>query len=143
MSLPSRFIDKMNHNAVKNALGVLNARPLERRGFHFARPLALAASCFAALALALVGPGFTVSASAQTMGEYGGVTAHSAGAAASMPKINAQDLRAQVSSAPSNPSGASHGEEIRTYETPSNQRSEDDKDTGKGDNSQGDWEQVK
>jgi hypothetical protein len=133
----------MNHNAVEDSLGVLNARALERHGFHFARPLVLAASCFAALALALVGPGFTISASAQTMGEYGGVTAHGAGAAASMPKMGAPDLRGQVSSTPSNSSGASHGEEIRTYETRSNERSEDDKDTGKGDNSHGDWEQVK
>jgi hypothetical protein len=131
----------MNNNPVENALGVLSGRALKRRGFHFARPLVLAAYCFAALALALVGPGFT--ASAQTMGEYGGVTAHSAGAAASMPKVGAPDLGRQVNSAPGNPSGASHHEEIRTYETPSNDRSEDDKDTDKGDNSRGDWDQVK
>jgi hypothetical protein len=137
------FIDKMNHNVVENALGALSARPLERRGFHLARPLVLAASCFAALALALVGPSFTVVARAQTMGEYGGVTAKSAGAAASMPKMGAPDLGMQVNSGPNNPSGTSHREEIRTAETPSNDRSEDDKDTDKGDNAGGDWEQVK
>jgi hypothetical protein len=137
------FIHRMNHNAVENALGSLSARPLERRGVHFARPLVLDASCVAALALAFVGPGFTVSASAQTMGEYGGVTAHSAGAAAAMPKVAAPDLGRQGNFTPGNPSGASHNEEIRTYEAPSNDRSEDDKDTNKGNNSRGDWEQVK
>jgi hypothetical protein len=143
LKLAQMFTDQMNHNVVENALGVLSARPLERRGFHFAKPLVLAPYCFAALALALVGPGFTVSASAQTMGEYGGVTAHSVGAAASMPKVAAPDLGRQVNSAPGNPSGASHNDEIRTYETPSNDRSENDKDTDKDDSSHGDWEQVK
>jgi hypothetical protein len=133
----------MNHNAVENALDLLSMRPLERRGFHCSRPLVLATSCFVALALVLVGPGFTVSASAQTMGEYGGVTAHSVGAAASMPKVAAPDLERQVNSAPGNPSGASHNEKIRTYETPSNDRSENDKDTDKDDSTHGDWEQVK
>src|ERR1700686_5331099 len=108
------FIHKMNHSAVENAFDVLSARPLERRAFHFARPLVLAAACFAALALALVGPGFTVSAGAQTMGEYGGVIAHSAGAAASMPKVGAPDLGRHVNSAPG-PSAESRNKGIRTY----------------------------
>jgi hypothetical protein len=105
----------MNHNAVENALSVLSTRPLQRRELHFARIFGLAAACSVALALALVGPGFSVSASAQTMGEYGGVIAHSAGAATSMPKIGAPDLGSHVNSVPDNPSGASHSEEIRTY----------------------------
>jgi hypothetical protein len=137
--LPPISNDQMN----KNAVDILSARPLGRSGFRFARPLVLGASCLTALVLALVGPGFTVSAGAQTMGEYGGATAQSAGAAASMPKIGAPDLGRRVNSAPGNPSGASHTEEIQTYETPSNDRSDDDKDTDKGDNSHGDWAQVK
>jgi hypothetical protein len=130
----------MKHKAVENALG---AHQVTWQGFHFARPLLLAASCSAALALALVGPGFTASASAQTMSEYGGVTAQSAGAASSMPKIGAPSLGRQTNSAPGNSSGTQHSEEIRTYETPANDRSRDDKDTDKSDDSPGDWEQVK
>ena len=133
----------MNHKAVEHAFGVHSAHRVERRGFHLARPLVFAVSCSAALALALVGPWFTASASAQTMGEYGGVTAQSAGAASSMPKIGAPALGRQATSTPRNSSAARHSEGIRTYETPSNDRSEDDKDTDKSDNSRGDWEQVK
>jgi hypothetical protein len=76
-----------------------------------------------------------VQATSATFG--GGVTAHSAGAAASMPKIGAPDLGSHVNSVPDHPSSARHSEEIRTYETPSKDRSENDKDTDKEDNSHG------
>jgi hypothetical protein len=110
---------------------------------HGLRSGACAAARTAAFALAVAGSGFVAPAAAQTMGEYGGVTAHSAAAASSMPKIGAPDLGHQTNSAHSNPSGSSHTEEIRTYEMPSSARSSaDDKDKDTG-NSRGDWEQVK
>jgi hypothetical protein len=97
----------------------------------------------AALALTLIGPGFIVPAAAQTMGEYGGVTANSAAAASSMPKIAAPDLGNQNNSVRSNPSSLNHTEEIRTYEVPSTARlNGDDRNTDTGD-SRGDWEQIK
>src|SRR5579863_8599403 len=106
----------MNNNRFESSLRVLNALPRERRRSHFAKALALAAACLIALALALVGPGFTNSAGAQTMGEYGGVMAQSAGAAASMPRVAAPDLGRQLNSGPNNPSAASRTEESRTYD---------------------------
>jgi hypothetical protein len=70
-----RFACWMNHNPSANKLDRLNVRPLDCRGFDIGRPVALAVACFSVIALMLVAPGFTSSASAQTMGEYGGVTA--------------------------------------------------------------------
>jgi hypothetical protein len=94
-------------------------------------------------AFVLVGPGFVGSAAAQTMGDYGGVTAHSAAAASSLPKIETPDLGSQRSSGGTNPSSPSHTEEIRTYEVPSTTRSDkDDKDTDTN-SSRAYWEQVK
>jgi len=133
-----------HHNAVEDARSVTSMRSLKRRGrFHFARPLWLTAAGIGALAMALVGPGFTRSASAQTMGEYGAITAHSAGAASSMPKVYAPDLGRQTGSDSSNSSDASQGGDVQTYDPPSNDRSNDDKDTSKDDNPHGDWDQVK
>jgi hypothetical protein len=140
---PPLSTDNMKHKAVNNAFALLHTRPMQRHGFRYARPLLLAAAGCAALALALVGPGFTGSASAQTMGEYGGVTAQSAGAASSMPKIGAPSLGRQTTSPQGNYSGSQHSEETRTYEPPSNDRARDDKDNDRRDDSPGDWEQVK
>jgi hypothetical protein len=133
----------MNHKVADDAFAVLGARPVAWRGFHFARPLLMAAAGSAVLALAIFAPGFSGSASAQTMGEYGGVTAQSAGAASSMPKIGAPSLGRQTNSAPGSSSGSQHTEEIRTYDPPSNDRSRDDQDTDQRDDSPRDWEQVK
>ena len=116
---------------------------VQQRGFRFAGALLLAAAGCAALALALVAPGVTSSAHAQTMGEYGGVTAQSAGAASSMPKVGAPSLGARTNSAPGNYFGSQHTEEIRTYDPPANDRSRDDQDTDQRDDSPKDWEQVK
>jgi hypothetical protein len=94
-------------------------------------------------AFALVGPGVVGPATAQTIGESGGVTAHSAAAASSMPKIEAPDLGNQTSSGDTNPASPSHTEEIRTYEVPSTTPSDkDDKDKDTN-GSRADWEQVK
>jgi hypothetical protein len=145
----------MKDKPVENALSVINAhrtkwqgfhftgaRRVQRRGLRFASPFLLAAAG-ATLALALVAPGFTGSASAQTMGEYGGVTAQSAGAASSMPKIGAPSLGQQTNSPQESYSGSQHSEDTRTYEPPSNDRSRDDQDNDRRDDSPGDWEQVK
>ena len=129
----------MSHTPVEIALDAATVRPPGRRGF-LKRPLRLVAVCLPVLAL--VGPGLTVSASAQVMGEYGGVTAHSAAAASSMPKVSAPNLGTQVYS-PRDESSEGASEEDRTYDAPSNVRSEDDKDTDKGDDAHGDWNQVK
>jgi hypothetical protein len=134
--------DNMKHKAVDSAFALLYTRPAKRRAFHFARPLLLAAAG-SALALALVAPGFTGSACAQTMGEYGGVTAQSAGAASSMPKIGAPSLGRQTNSPQGNYSGSQRSEETRTYEPHSNDRSRDDRDNDQRDDSPRDWEQVK
>src|SRR5579863_7793165 len=117
LQLPRLSTCNMKPKAVENTLSVINAHrakwqschfastsPVRRRRFHFARPLLLAAAG-SALALALIAPGFTGSASAQTMGEYGGVTAQSAGAASSMPKIGAPNLGRQTNSPQGNYSG--------------------------------------
>jgi len=96
----------------------------------------------AALAFALIATGFVVTAAAQTMGEYGGVTANGAAAASSMPKIGAPRLGNQENSAGITLPGPSQTEEIRTYEAPSIDRSRDDKDTDT-DSSHDEWEQVK
>lgn len=134
----------MNHNAVVDAFAMLRTRPGQRRRFPFARPVLLLASYAAALALALLGPGFTASAGAQTMGEYGGVTAQSAGAASSMPKIGAPSLGNQTGSTSRNSSRAQHNEETRTYDDPpSNHRSREDRNSDENDDSPSDWEQVK
>jgi hypothetical protein len=77
------------------------------------------------------------------MGEYGGVTAQSAGAASSMPKIGVPSLGQQANSPQGGYSGSQHSEETRTYEPPSNARSRDDQDNDRRDDSPGDWEQVK
>jgi hypothetical protein len=135
----------MSHHAVENVLDGVNAHSLKRRGIYFARALALAAAGFAVLALALVGPGFTASASAQTMGEYGGVTAHSAAAASSMPKVYAPNIPGLANSAaPSDSSSASDSQEVQTYEPPANASADDDKNTDKDNNSSSsDWQQTK
>ena len=152
MQPPPLSTDNMKDKAVENALGVIIANRTKWlgfhfvgawRGFHFARPLLLAAAGSAALALALVAPGFTRSASAQTMGEYGGVTAQSAGAASSMPKIGAPSLGRQTNSPQGSYSGSQHSEETRIYEPPSNDRARDDQDNDPRDDSPGDWQQVK
>jgi len=95
-----------------------------------------------ALALALVGFGCTGTAAAQTMGEYGGVTAQGAGAASSMPRIGAPDFGKDANSAGNNPSGRTHSEDIRTFEGPATDQPEKNQrvDTN---SSQDDWQQVK
>lgn len=131
----------MRNGVAERNSGILDeGRARKRRGLRISGG---ATARVAALALVLAGPGFIAPAAAQTMGEYGGVTAHSAAAASSMPKIGAPDLGNRTNSAHSNPSGSNHTEEIRTYEVPSTARSDrDDKDTDT-DNARGDWEQVK
>jgi hypothetical protein len=95
-----------------------------------------------ALALALVGFDRMGTAAAQTMGEYGGVTAQGAGAASSMPKIGAPDFGKDANSAGNNPSGPTHSEDIRTFESPATDQPEKNQrvDTN---SSQDDWQQVK
>jgi hypothetical protein len=135
-------MDYMRNGMAERTSGILD-EGLRAREPHGWRTGACAPARLAALALALAGPGFIAPAAAQTMGEYGGVTAHSAAAASSMPKIEAPELGNQSNSAHSNPSGSNHTEEIRSYEVPSTARSKgDDKDTDSG-NARGDWEQVK
>jgi hypothetical protein len=134
----------MNHNAVENVLDRQNAHSLKRRPYR-ARPLVAAVAGLAAVALMLAGPVFTALASAQTMGEYGGVTAHSAAAASSMPKVYAPNIPGQANSAaPSDSSSASNNQEVQTYEPPANASADDDKTTDKDDNSSSnDWQQTK
>ena len=96
----------------------------------------------AAIALVLGGADFVTTASAQTMGEYGGVTANSAAAASQMPKIEPPDLGRQENSGSDPSPGPTHTEEIRTYQIPATDRSNEDKDADT-DSSQEEWQQVK
>jgi hypothetical protein len=133
------FTHEMNHNGLE--LPTVN--PMKRRRSHFVRPVVLAAACCAALAFALVGPGFSRSANAQAMGEYGAMTAHSAGASSSMPKVGAPDLAGHTNAVPDNRPHARRSKDTQTYDSPSNDRSANDNDTDKDDSPHGNWDQVK
>jgi hypothetical protein len=133
----------MNHNAAVSELEAMRNYPSDRRGHYFTRPVVAAAMGCAVIALMLIGPGFAVPARAQTMGEYGGVTAQSAHMAATMPRVGAPDIAGHANSAPASAAASSGSQQVQTYDTPSNDRSDDDKDADKADNSHTDWDQVK
>lgn len=82
----------------------------------------------------------SISARAQTMGEYGLATGHAAAAGSSMPSIGAPDISSQPNpeSGGGGNGGQSQTEEIQTYDAP-NQRdaAQDDADS----DSSGDWQQ--
>lgn len=108
-----------------------------RRFSRLAHILALAAAIgFASLAL------IASAVFAQTMGEYGMAVGHAATSSSSMPRIAPPPLPSQPS-AGANPGGATHTEEVQTYDEPAASDANEDKDTS-SDKSNGDnWTQVR
>jgi hypothetical protein len=107
-----------------------------------AQRISIIAACIAALIVTPITLMIASPAFAQTMGEYGGVAAHSATSAEAMPKVGAADLGSQTHSVADNGSASTHTEEIRTYDEPTANDKADDKDSS-GDNSADSWVEVK
>jgi hypothetical protein len=82
----------------------------------------------------------SISAKAQTMGEYGLATGHAAASASSMPKIGAPDISAHPNpeSGGGGNGGQSQTEEVQTYDAPNHQDSAQDDSDSDG---SGEWQQ--